>query len=86
MSEEQKEELIDCVRVNEGVKQMNLNFKPDRKNRERPQKRKSNKRCRGENWKSKFHKAIQTDQGLKYVDYGYLGMNKPSSCLSTCIN
>lgn len=48
------------------MKQKKLNFKPDRKKRERYQKRKAND-SGGRDWKSKLCKAIKIDQGLKSI-------------------
>ena len=48
------------------MKQKKLNFKPDRNKRGRPHKQKANN-SGGRDWKSKFRKAIKTNQGLKSI-------------------
>ena len=48
------------------MNQKKLNFKPDRKKRGRPQKRKAND-YGDRDWKSKFHNAIKIDQVLKSI-------------------
>ena len=50
----------------EGIKQKRKNFKTDDRRRGKPQKRKANN-SGGNDWKSKFRKAIKTDQGLKSI-------------------
>ena len=49
------------------MKQKKLNFKPDKNKRGRFQKCKANNVSGGSDWKSKFHKEIKTDQGLKSI-------------------
>ena len=53
------------LRTDEGMKQNVLNFKSDENNKVRKQKLKA--RSGDGNWKSKFCKAIKTDQGLKLI-------------------
>ena len=48
------------------MKQKKLHFKPDRNKRRNPQKRKAIN-SGGRDWKSKFRKAIKTDQVLKSI-------------------
>ena len=50
----------------EGAKEKRRKIKPDNRKRGKPQKRKANN-SGGKDWKSKFRKAIKTDQGLKSI-------------------
>ena len=67
LSKEQKDELSNGLRMDEGMKQNTLNFKPDRNKRGRPQKCEADNKSSGRNWNSKFRKAIKTDEGSKSI-------------------
>ena len=67
LSKEQKYELMDYTRTEEGEKCKKLNFKLDRNKKGRPHKIKANNRSSDRNWKSKFCKVIKKDQGFKCI-------------------
>ena len=66
LSHEQNNELASWLKSPEGVKEKRKNFKQDNRKRDQPQKRKANN-SGGNDLKSKFRKAIKTDQGLKSI-------------------
>ena len=50
-SKEQKDELINWLRTDEGMKQKRIKFKPDENKKRRSQKLKANVKSSSENWK-----------------------------------
>ena len=66
LPQEKKDEIRNWLNTLEGIKQKRKNFKTDDRRRGKLQKRKANN-SGGNDWKSKFRKAIKTDQGLKSI-------------------
>ena len=65
LSKEQKDELSDWLKTDEGIKHKRERFKANGAKKDEPNKRKNEEK--GGNWKKKFKKAIKTDKGLKSI-------------------
>jgi hypothetical protein len=67
LSKEQKDELSDWLKTDEGKKHKKERFQSDGNTKDGSHKRKADDKSSGGNWKKKFRKAIKTDKGLKSI-------------------